>query len=543
MGRRLKRNRARPDMQRSSTSAYDRIDLDEVQGVEMPSRRLLLGRAAALAGIALTPAAWTSAVAETRLAEDPFKLGVASGEPLPDGMVLWTRLAPRPQEIGAGMGPAPVAVRWEIAEDAGLKRIVAKGRAMAMAEAGHSVHIEVQGLKPGREYWYRFTAGGHASPVGRTRTAPAAGAPVDRLKVAYGSCQKYSAGFYAAHAALAADAPDLVLFLGDYIYEEANTGKGVRAHPVAEPTDLAGYRHRYAWYKADADLQAAHAVAPWMVIWDDHEVANDYGGDQDRSNPPVDVFLKRRAAGYQAFYENMPLRRTQLPVGPDMLLYRSLAWGDLAGFQFLDTRQYRNHRTCDAVSDGKLIPYDCPERLDASRSVLGQAQESWLLDRFRASRAGWNVLAQQYLMEEIFSAPGKVGNDGWSGYPASRRRMLQGLQDAKVANPVVLGGDIHCFFAGELAATPGGKPVASEFVGGSITSLGRVNTDIVKLVAANRSLKYGDGETRGYGRVELTPKTCTVTFRGVENALAAKSPVRDLAKFVVEAGEPGLKRA
>src|SRR5688572_355790 len=195
------------------------------RGSGMPSRRDLLSQAAWLAGAALTPAAWTSAVAQTRMAEDPFKLGVASGEPSPDGMALWTRLAPKPQEMGAGMTSAPVAVSWEIAEDEGLKRIAAKGRVTAVAEAGHSVHVEVAGLKPGREHWYRFTAAGHASPIGRTRTAPALGSRVDRLTLAYGSCQKYSAGHYTAHVALAKDNPDLVLFLGDYIYEEAHTGK------------------------------------------------------------------------------------------------------------------------------------------------------------------------------------------------------------------------------------------------------------------------------------------------------------------------------
>lgn len=508
----------------------------------MSSRRALLTQATGLAGLALTPASWTSAVAATRMAESPFALGVASGEPSPDGMVLWTRLAPRPREPLGGMTSAPMAVRWEIAADPAMRRTVARGRTVAVAEAGHSVHVEVAGLRPGREYWYRFLAGGHASPIGRTRTTPAAGSAVDQLKLAFASCQKYSAGYYSAHAALAADAPDLVLFLGDYIYEQAHTGKGVRADPVAEPMDLAGYRERYAWYKSDTDLQAAHAVAPWMVTWDDHEVANDYGDDQDRTNPDPAVFLKRRAAAYQAFYENMPLRRTQRPVGPDMLLYRSRAWGDLARLQLLDTRQYRNHRTCDAVSDGKRIPMDCPERSDPARSLLGQTQERWLQDEFRSSRARWNLLGQQYLMEQLITRLGKVGNDGWDGYAASRRRVLEGWRDAKVSNPVVLGGDIHCFFAGDLALTPDGPPVASEFVGGSITSLGAEAKDIRLLMMANRRLTYGEGETRGYGMVELTPKTCTVTFRGVENALVAKSAVRDLAKFVVEDGVAGAKR-
>jgi alkaline phosphatase D len=509
----------------------------------MPSRRNLLIQAAGLAGAALTPTAWTSAVAQTRMADSPFGLGVASGEPAPDGMVLWTRLATKPREMGAGMTSAPVAVRWEIAEDEGLTRIVARGRTLAVAEAGHSVHIEVQGLKPGCEYWYRFLAGGHSSPVGRTRTTPAAGAEVDRLTLAYASCQKYSAGFYTAHAALAAERPDLVLFLGDYIYEEAEKGKGVRPHPVEEPVDLAGYRHRYAWYKADPHLQAAHAAAPWIVTWDDHEVANDYGGDQDRTNPDPAVFLKRRAAAYQVFYENMPLRRAQRPVGPDMLLYRSRGWGDLAQIQMLDTRQYRNRRTCDAVSDGKRIPIDCPERLDPARSLLGERQELWLQGELRASRARWNLLGQQYLMEQLMTRLGMVGNDGWDGYAASRRRVLETWRDSKVSNPVVLGGDIHCFFAGDLALEAGGPAIATEFVGGSISSLGASASDMKLLLAGNRQLKFGEGETRGYGRVELTRKACTVTFRGVENALVEGSPVTDLAKFAVEDGQAGVKRA
>ncbi|MFN9847879.1 MAG: alkaline phosphatase D family protein [Alphaproteobacteria bacterium] len=508
----------------------------------MSSRRQLLVQAAALAGAALTPAVWSSAIAQTRMADDPFGLGVASGEPSPDGMVLWTRLAPKPREPMGGMTPAPVTVRWEVATDPAMRQAVARGRALAVAEAGHSVHVEVRGLSPGREYWYRFNAAGHDSPIGRTRTAPGLGSAIDRLKLAYASCQKYSAGYYSAHAALAADQPDLVLFLGDYIYEEAHTGKGVRAHPVAEPVDLAGYRERYAWYKADENLQAAHAAAPWMVTWDDHEVANDYGGDQDRTNPSPATFLKRRAAAYQAFYENMPLRRTRTPVGPDMLLYRSLDWGRLAQVQMLDTRQHRNHRTCETVSEGKRIPADCPERSEPSRSLLGDPQEQWLQGRFRSTPAQWNLLAQQYLMGELFSAPGKVGNDGWDGYVASRRRVLEGWRDAKVSNPMVLGGDIHCFFAGELSLEPGGKPLASEFVGGSISSLGRPNLDINRLVAGNPRLKFGDGESRGYGCVEITPKAATVTFRAVADALVPTSTVSDLATFVVEAGNPELRR-
>lgn len=508
----------------------------------MTDRRALLARAAWLAGAALTPAAWTSAFAQARMAEYPFGTGIASGEPTADGVVLWTRIAPRPREPDYGMGRAPVVVTWELAEDEAMARVVRKGEALAVPEAGHSVHVEVAGLRPDREYFYRFAAGGHASPVGRTRTAPPPGATVDKLTLAYGSCQKYEAGFYSAHAALAAERPDLVIFLGDYIYEGAASPKALRAHPPTEPTDLTGYRQRYAWYRTDADLQAAHAAAPWMLIWDDHEVDNDYGLDQDRTNPDPKTFLRRRTAAYQAYYENMPLRRAQIPVGPDMQLYRSLDWGTLARFAFIDTRQYRNRRTCDAVSDGKRIPWDCPDRTNPARSLLGRPQERWLEGRLKASPARWNVLAQQYLMGELKLEDGRASNDGWDGYAQTRQRVLQTWRNAKTPNPVALGGDIHCFFAGDLGLKPG-APIGSEFVGGSISSLGTGNDSLAGALVRNPHLKYAEGQRRGYGRVELTAKRCEVTFRAVDNAFVPSSPVRDHAKFVVEAGEPGLKRA
>lgn len=510
----------------------------------MIQRRQLLTRAAALAGAALSPGSWTAAVAQARLPENPFTLGVASGEPEPDGVVLWTRLAPQPLQPDGGMGPAPVTVRWVAAEDPGLSRIAASGEALAVAEAGHSVHVEVQGLRPDRLYWYRFTAGGHASPVGRTRTAPAPGAPVRRLRLAYGSCQKYEAGFYGAYDHLVADDPDVVLFLGDYIYEQAATDKGVRRHPGPEPTDLAGYRVRYGAYKSDPSLQAAHAAAPWMVIWDDHEVENDYGGDQDRAGSDPAWFLARRAAAYQAYYEHMPLRRRARPVGPAMSLYRTLDWGDLAEVQFLDTRQHRPARTCDALSKGKLIP-DCPERSDPARSLLGAAQERWLLDALGETRARWNLLAQPYVMGELVRRTPegeRYSNDGWGGYAQTRTRILERWRDARVSNPLVLGGDIHCFVAGDLGLRDG-APIASEFVGGSISSLGASSADLQALMASNPRLRFTEGEHRGYGLVDVTPDGCDVRFRAIASALTPTSPVRDLARFHLENGRAGVQNA
>jgi alkaline phosphatase D len=508
------------------------------------SRRQLLLQAAVVAGAALTPAAWTSAIAQVRIGDYPFRAGVASGEPLPDGMVLWTRLVTDPTALDGGMGGAPMQVGWEIAEDDGLKKVVQHGQVLAVTEAGHSVHIEVAGLKPDRPYWYRFTAGGHASPIGRTRTAPAAGAQVEKLRIAYGSCQKFEAGFYAGHAHLVKDDPDLVLFLGDYMYEKAAGSPGaVRLHPPRETLDLATYRQRYAWYKDDANLQAAHACAPWMVIWDDHEVANDYGGDQDRSELSPADFLKRRAAAYQAYYENMPLRRAAKPVGPAMQLYRTLEWGGLARLALVDDRQYRPHRSCEAESNEKLIPVGCADRNDPKRSLLGMQQEAWLQDQLKTTHARWNLLGQQTLINEVVTPDGRVSNDTWDGYAQTRTRLLEGWRDHKVSNPVVLGGDVHTFFAADLALRPDEKPIASEFVGGSFTSLGRSKAIVDAMLKISPRIKFGDGMTRGYGRVDLTPKTCAVTFRGLENALVPDSPIRDLAKFVVEDGVAGLKTA
>lgn len=513
------------------------------------ARRQLLRGAASLAGLALAPAAIGGAVlAAPSLADNPFSLGVASGEPTADGVVLWTRLAPKPLQPDGGMPPEPVAVRWEIAEDQAMRKLVRSGKALAAPNAGHSVHVEVAGLKAGREYWYRFTAAGAQSPVGRTRTAPAKGATVDHLRICYASCQKWEAGFYSAYAHMAQEAPDLILFLGDYIYEGAPGGKNaVRLHANPEPKDVAGYRVRYASYKIDPLLQAAHAVAPWMVTWDDHEVANDYGGDRDQDSSDPAAFLRRRAAAYQVYYEHMPLRRRTLPVGPDMLLYRTLDWGSLAQIQMVDDRQYRDGKPCQPAGPpkrGKLIG-DCAERRDPGRSILGKPQEAWLLETLAQSKAQWNLLAQQTLMAELQlgdpaqQATRMYSSDGWDGYPANRARILQRWREAKVSNPIALGGDIHAFAAADLTEIPDGPPVAATFVGGSITSLGGESD---AFAAKNAHIKQFDGKVRGYGRVDLTPKDSRVTFRTVENALVPTSSVRDLASFALEDGRPGVHR-
>ncbi|MFN3522106.1 MAG: alkaline phosphatase D family protein [Phenylobacterium sp.] len=516
----------------------------------IPSRRRLIRAAAGLAAASIAPPALVSAaLAQPRLTDDPFSLGVASGEPTPDGMVLWTRLAPRPLDPDGGLPPEALPVGWELAEDEGFKRIVAKGRALARPELGHSVHVEPAGLEPAREYFYRFSFSGALSPVGRTRTAPAPGAPVDRLRYAFGSCQKYESGHYGAYAHLVADAPDLVFFLGDYIYEgDPKTSGVVRSHKNPEPKDLAGYRVRYATYKSDPLLQAAHACAPWLVTWDDHEVANDYGADRDQDFGDPWAFLQRRAAAYQAYYEHMPLRAAQMPVGPAMLLHRTLDWGNLAQFQIVDDRQYRDARPClgPEAGRGKAIP-DCDERRAATRSHLGRVQEAWLLDELSASRARWNVLAQQTLFESArrIDSQGRpfYSADGWENAPANRERIVRRWAEAKVSNPFVIGGDIHTFAAGDVRAAPGEPVVATEYVGGSVTSLGGTAESDRRTAEQNPDLGLFNSVVRGYGLVDLTPGHAQVAFRAVEDATDPKTGVGDLARFVIESGRAGLQRA
>ncbi|WP_230483537.1 alkaline phosphatase D family protein [Sphingomonas sp. Leaf21] len=490
---------------------------------------------------------------------DPiFSLGVASGEPSPDGMVLWTRLAPQPLEPLGGLGQQRVPVRWEVATDAAFRNIVRAGEVRSAPEDGHSIHVEVDGLRPGRDYHYRFLSLGQASPVGRTRTAPQPGAGVERLRICYGSCQKYEVGHYAAWTHAVADDPDLILFLGDYIYEGAPNPKALRPHRNPEPVDLPGYRVRYASYKLDPLLQAAHAAAPWMTIWDDHEVANDYAGPWDERYGDPAQFLRRRTAAYQAYWEHMPLRRASHPAGPWARLYRRLDWGRLARIALLDDRQYRDDRPCQPAPDvnGKRaydsLVADCPARHDPKRSMLGARQERWLNDELASGHAGWNILAQQTLMTPFPTVDPKQPDKGavfqsvdrWQGFPAARDRIFRRWVEARTPNPIVLSGDIHAFAATDLRdpERADGPPIASEFVGGSITSL---NPDPLFKPTAEQTqgFHYAENFVCGYGRLDLTPDRCEVTFRGLADARDPNSTVTDLKRFIVTAGRPGLQIA
>ncbi len=478
----------------------------------------------------------------------PFTLGVASGDPAPDGFVAWTRLAPDPIR-GGGMPLRPASVGWEIAADDAFRRIVKRGEARALPELAHSVHVEVAGLAPAREYFYRFVAGGDVSPVGRAVTAPALGAQYDQLRFAFVSCQHYEQGYYTAFRHLSAENVDLVVHLGDYIYEYGianNNPNPIRRHDGDEIITLEQYRNRFALYKSDSDLQSAHASAPFIVTWDDHELENNYANAISENNDAPEMFLARRAAAYQAYYEHLPLRRTSVPSGSAMRVYRRVPYGSLASFNILDERQYRSDQPC---GDGRKPR--CAEATDPNRTLLGAEQEKWLLDGLADSKAHWNLLANQVVMgDNMIRRPNETEDtyplDTWNGYVVQRQRVLDFLATRKASNPVVLTGDIHVNIAMDLRADwakPSAPTVGVELVGTSISSGGdgQQMTDWGKsTLGYNPHMKFYDGR-RGYVRCTVTPERLTADYRIVPFVTRLGGPVETARTFIVEDGKPQLQ--
>ena len=480
-----------------------------------------------------------------RLSGNPFKLGVASGYPRPDGMVLWTRLA-------GSFEAGPIPVQWQIAGEESFRKVLAEGTVVASAEWAHSVHVEPRGLEPDRWYFYRFRAGDAFSPVGRTRTAPAGGAAAARLRFAFASCQQYEQGWFTAHRHLARDDLDLVAFLGDYIYESSWGREHVRKHDAGEPFTLAEYRARHALYKSDPDLQQAHRAFPWIFTWDDHEVVNDYAGEQAGYGASPEAFLARRAAAYRAFYENMPLPAAMRPGAAGMQIYTHLDWGGLARFLVLDSRQYRDLQACRATPTRgapSLDPTLCLELADPKRSLLGAAQEAWLGRALAESKAGWNILAQQTLMAQMDRKVGEgrsFWTDGWDGYPAARRRLLDFLNQKRIRNPVAIGGDVHMHWVADLKPDfddPGSPVVASEFCGTSISSQGASQKQTDERMADNPHLKYGRSDHRGYVRMSIAGGRLHADLMGLDTVKKPDSRIETLARFVVESGKAGAQRA
>lgn len=536
------------------------------------SRRTFL-RGGAFAGLALATHLGASR-ATAACCEPPFTLGVGSGDPTHQSVILWTRLANDPLN-GGGMGSRRVDVTWEVATDERMTHVVRRGSVVARPDSAHAVHVRVVGLVPDRWYWYRFEAEGQISPIGRTRTFPAPGADAPRLRFAFVSCQHFEHGFYPAWANLAEEDIDCVIHLGDYIYEDG-AGPGVRPHvPASETMSLADYRNRHAQYRTDPSLRAAHARFPFIVTWDDHEVEDNYAADESVHNgdldPSNDVsaadFRARRAAAYRAFFEHMPLDPLRRAAGPAALLFRRFSWGRLAEISVLDTRQFRTDQPCAGVLDffppaGDDLVIPCGQELDPGATMTGALQEAWLLDGLARSRARWNVIAQQVMMAAVDFGPGVAAFDpsfpvglslrnvdAWDGYVAARNRLLGFVADRHVENLVVLTGDTHTSFVADLKADFAdaiSPVVGTEFVGPSITSV--FPPQFIPVVQAallnprNAHVKFFEGLLHGYVRCTVTPEAWRSDYRVVTTTLAPVSPVHTVASFVVEDGQPGAVR-
>jgi len=529
------------------------------------SRRGFLAGTGALAGtlLAAGPAAAApldDARALGRLG-DPFTLGVASGDPLPDAVVLWTRLAPDPLAAGGGMPDRPVVVRWEVAADEHFRHPVRRGLALARPVFGHSVHVDVRGLRPATPYWYRFRVEAQLSPAGRTRTAPAAGSAAP-VSFAFASCAQYEHGFFTAYRYLAEEHVDVVFHLGDYLYEYAPDvyeieGGNVRDHVGDEMHTLEEYRQRHAQYKTDPDLQAAHASAPWIMTWDDHEVDNNYADeipedrDPEEGNATTESFLARRAAAYRAYWENLPLRMPA-PRDEDLPLYRRFDFGVTARFSVLDTRQYRTDQPC-----GDEGPAGCGEEFDPAATILGDEQAAWVEGNLASSTATWNVLPQQIFFANLDQEPGGATpedprdggySDGWDGYRASRRRLLSFVADRGIDNLVVLTGDIHSSWLADLRLDfedPASPALGTELVCTSITAGGDGSDQssfFPLLVTENPHLRYNSNR-RGYVRCDLDAGTWTTSYRAVDVVEQPGGALRTDATWVLEAGNPTAEPA
>ena len=477
---------------------------------------------------------------------NPFTLGVASGDPWPDSVVLWTRLAPAPLAPGGGMPARPVTLRWEVAADARMARVLQSGEAVARPEEAHSVHLVLRGLEPACTYFYRFRLGGHESPIGRTRTAPAPGTDAE-IRFINGGCQNYEHGHFTAwrHAAAEEDV-DFVFHYGDYIYEyagrqigERGWGPITRTHHGTETLTLDDYRARYAQYRTDPDLAAAHAAHPFITSYDDHEVENNWaalvsqrdGGARFPERTPPEVFALRAAAAFQAWYEHMPVRPTVRPSGTEIIAYRHLRFGRRLDLRVLDTRRFRDDQPC---GDGVVAP--CPGVARPDAQILGLVQEEWLRAGLREAQATWQVLAQQ-----VFFAPrrfprGTLSMDSWDGYPAARQRVLDMFSQR--TGGVILTGDVHRAWANEAG------PLV-EFVGTSITSEGDgsdMQPTAPEIMAANPHLKFNSNR-RGYTLHIAGREQLHAIYRAVPFVQQPDAPRITAGHWVTQRQGGGVERA
>lgn len=499
-----------------------------------------------------TAAAWS----QVKLAKNPFTLGVASGSPNHHSVVLWTRLLDQ-GIFSSNFSDQDIPVQWEISLDSDFSQVIQSGFINAVAALAHSVHAEVTGLPTNTWFYYRFSAGGQTSRTGKTRTfAEPKSSDQNRMKVAFASCQHIERGHFSAYTHMAKETPDLVVFLGDYIYEYAPGKTGIRTHTGGWCLELSDYRKRYAQYKSEPELQEIHATCPWITIWDDHEVQNDYAGLNPGSFGPSSDFPRRRAAAYQAYYEHMPLRASVLmegfkglDKGAEMRIYDNYRFGTILNMSTLDTRQYRDVQACtpDGKTGSAVIDSDnCDVLASESRSMLGAAQEQWLERQLMDSAdQAWTVVAQTTRFGAmVYRTAGgkKIWNDGWDGYPATRRKIVDWMVKGMAANPVMFGGDVHETWVGHIKedyANPASKAVGVEFCGTSITSDDGKSTSTRQ--KNNPHFIYSEGLRRGYLMAEFTKMDLVVNFRAVVEHKSRNSDIETLATFKLSKGSTKIE--
>ena len=534
------------------------------------TRRTVLASGAALtaaltAASSLTAAARAGGSSPTR--HQVFQHGVASGDPLPDAVVLWTRVTPTPGAVpGSGLGSG-VRVLWEVSSDERFRTVVRRGRVVTSAARDHTVKVDARGLDPERWYWYRFTALGRTSPVGRTRTAPAVGTTPANLRLGFASCSNWPAGLFAAYRGLA-ERRDLhaIVHLGDYLYESGSSD--VRAHqPEREIVALSDYRARHGQYKTDPDLQAAHAVAPWIVTWDDHEVTNDSWSDGAENHQPDTEgdYAARKARAHRAYDEWMPVRMDGTARLDDgTRLYRRLRFGTLAELSMLDLRSHRSEQISGTGTDTGVD--------DPARTITGEPQMRWLLDGLQQDRARWKVVGTSVMfaplkvaalprdvvaaintLSPLLPQDGVYANpDQWDGYTADRRTVLDHLVQNAVQDTVFLTGDIHSAWAIEVPTDVGAYPVAPtaavEFVCTSVTSdnlkdaLGTPSRSAPNLaaeqaiLAANPHIKYLNFDDHGFCVLDLTAERAQCDWFVIGSRTEADTPITWTRSFRTSSG-------
>lgn len=500
----------------------------------MMSRRALLGRTAlALAASRfLSPVTAIAARPQPYADGDPFTLGVASGDPRPDGFVLWAR------PLGLS-GTATVGV--EIAEDDGFRRIVRSGSVIAYPSRGHAVHAEPVGLDHGRTYFYRFHLDGTTSAIGRTATIDP---QIARLRLALAACQHWEHGWFSAYRDMVAQEIDALLHVGDFIYEKSfGTGPNVRSFGGPDPFTLEDYRARHALYHTDPDLQAATAAFPIIATWDDHEVENDYASLQGSITEDPVAFVARRAAAYQAWFEHMPISPRRLMPNGTANIMRRLEWGALASLAVLDCRQFRTPQPCG--TGGQVIA-DCAEVFDPSATMLGLEQEAWLRDRLANERSRWSLIGQATMVSRLPLPDGGDArwSDIWDGYAASRDRLIAALRQPAVRNPVLLGGDVHSFWANDIQSDPErmqGPVVASEIVTSCLASRNGPEALFAGVQRRNPQVRFHDNDHAGYTVLDINAERIDGRFRAVRDLTDPNSASIDLRRFAVEGGAPGVR--